>query len=134
MKLYDKIGLWADEKLNGLYFRKPSFANNLLDKVLIRLIPVCNHKDFETGAECKERGEPCWLPNWNESEEEAVEWYCYKHMQSNGFCRGCRNLWAGSEDFEFDPDGLCSNCRHDPDLGYDDEWDEDEYDYMDFSP
>ena len=120
MNITDKIGLWADEKLSEMYFKRVPLQA-LREKALNLLIPVCNHRDFETGLECKNRGEPCWLPNWGESEPEEIEWYCYEHMHSNGYCRSCRQFWAGCEDFDFDPHGLCSNCRHDPDLGYEDE-------------
>lgn len=123
MKLSDKIGLWADEKLGGLYWGKHPFKA-LQEKFFNSLIPVCGHKDFETGVECRRRGEPCWLPNYMENkQDDEVVWYCYEHMHTEGFCRGCRQLWAGCEDFDFDPHGLCSNCRHDPD--YNDDFDDD---------
>lgn len=124
MQLSDKIGLWADEKLSELYWERKPFQA-LREKMLNLLVPVCGHKDFETGVECKNPGEPCWLPNYSETDEEdAVMWYCGEHMHVEGFCRGCRQLWAGCEDFDFDPHGLCSNCRHDPD--YSDRWDTDD--------
>lgn len=119
MKIGDKIGLWADEKVSEAYWKRAW----LPEKLLTLLIPICNHKDFETGKECENRGEPCWLPDWNETGNDEVMWYCYEHMHVEGFCRGCRQLWAGCEDFDFDPRGLCSNCRHNPDYGYeDDDW------------
>lgn len=123
MKLSDKIGLWADAKLAGLYWSKHPLKS-LQEKFCNALIPVCGHKDFETGEECKHRGEPCWLPNYMEDgQDDEVVWYCDEHIQTEGFCRGCRQLWAGCEDFDFDPHGLCSNCRHDPD--YNDDFDDD---------
>lgn len=130
MDIRDKIGLWADEKISGLRWKKIPFKDQI-ESALCLLIPKCNHKDFETGVECNKRGEPCWLPNWGENEKEAIEWYCFDHMHGAGYCWGCRNLWAGVEDFEFDPQGLCSNCRHDPDYGWRDEEyeDEDDFDY-----
>jgi hypothetical protein len=129
MRLSDKIGLWADDKLSEMYFERVRFRT-LREWALNLLIPVCNHKDFETGTECKNRGEPCLLPNWDDSPEESIEWYCYEHMHSAGYCRGCRLFWAGCEDFDFDPHGLCSNCRHNPDVTGEDDW-EDEYDSTD---
>jgi hypothetical protein len=129
MKLSDKIGLWADEKTSHLYFQKVPFRV-LQEKALNLFIPICNHKDFETGAECKERGEPCWLPNYDESAEDEIEWICYEHMHISGFCRGCRQFWGGCEDFDFDPQGLCSNCRYDSDITGDDWMDEYDDDYV----
>jgi hypothetical protein len=62
------------------------------------------------------------MPSYSEDEDETIVWYCYKHMHVEGFCRGCRQLWAGCEDFDFDPHGLCSNCRHDPDVTSEDDY------------
>jgi hypothetical protein len=116
MNLRDKIGLWADSKLDEMYFENAPFKA-LKEKALILLVPMCNEKD------CKEHGEPCRLPNFGDDTEDQIEWYCYKHMPKNGYCRGCHEFWAGCEDFDFNPRGLCSNCRYDPDFGGE-EWDD----------
>ena|SRR5258706_7148318 len=109
MNLSDKLGLWADDQLQSLYF-KDAPLKKLQEKFYNFFIPVCNH------IECHNQGEPCWLPNWgeSESEEEVILWYCYEHMHGAGFCRNCRQFWAGVEDFEFG-NGLCSNCRFEED-------------------
>ena len=121
MNLKDKIGLWADNEISRLYFERVPFQA-LREWTLGLLVPVCGHKDHKIGEECKERGEPCWMPDYEESGEEVIYWVCYKHMHVEGFCKGCRQFWAGCEDFDFDPHGLCSNCRHDPDVTGDDDY------------
>jgi hypothetical protein len=119
MNLKDKIGLWADDRLGKLYFERVPLQR-VKEWALSLLIPKCCAFDDGTGEPCKQHGEPCLLPNWN-AEEEEIEWVCYEHMHSKGFCRGCHLFWAGCEDFDFDPHGLCSNCRHDPDITGNDE-------------
>lgn len=123
MNTRDKIGLWADEQLTGLYWKRVPLKS-LVEKVLTWFTPRCSYRHWETGAVCHKHGEPCWMPNYYEDEEDdVIEWVCYEHMHSAGFCRGCRQFWGGCEDFDFDPQGLCSNCRHDPD--YTDDFDDD---------
>ena len=57
---------------------------------------------------------------------DTYDYYCAEHCQKNGYCYGCGQFWAGSESFDFSKNGLCSNCKDDPDLvGYED--DEDYY-------
>lgn len=70
----------------------------------------------------------CYLPGNYDGEPDAH--YCMKHIHSAGFCWGCGTFWAGCEDFDFNPLGLCSNCRYDPDLTGDYEDDEDDPLYM----
>lgn len=69
-------------------------------------------------------GIPCWLPGHYAGEGEPDFYYCAKHCQVEGFCWACGTFWAGVEDFDFDPRGLCSNCRDDPDYNDDLEYDE----------
>lgn len=78
--------------------------------------PRCQHEG------CEEEGDPCRMS----PDEEPVAYFCAAHSQENGFCWGCGLCWAGNEDFDFNPEGLCANCRHDPDIvGYDEDDDDD---------
>ncbi len=56
--------------------------------------------------------------------------YCGEHATQNGYCSGCGNFWAGAESFDFSRNGLCSNCKDDPDYN-DDAWDDE---CCDFGP
>jgi len=67
---------------------------------------------------------------WRKGYADTYDDYCADHCQKNGFCYGCGEFWAGSESFDFSRNGLCSNCKDDPDLvGYD--YDEDYYEIPD---
>lgn len=37
---------------------------------------------------------------------------CADHCQQFGYCWGCGRLWAGNEQFDFSPRGLCGECIH----------------------
>lgn len=78
---------------------------------------------------CSREGSACYLPDalGEESDPEPHAFYCAEHATKNGFCWSCGWFWSGVEDFDFDPNGLCSNCR---DEFGDDEPDHD-YDYYD---
>lgn len=53
---------------------------------------------------------------------DTFDYYCAEHCFKNGYCYGCGGFWAGSENFDFSRDHLCSNCKDDPDLvGYDED-------------
>jgi hypothetical protein len=64
-----------------------------------------------------------------EDDREVSYWYCTEHAQEHGFCWYCGHFWGGCEAFDFEPSGLCPNCKDEVknDLG---EYDE-EYDYGD---
>jgi hypothetical protein len=36
---------------------------------------------------------------------------CSEDASLNSYCCGCGKFWAGCEDFDFEPSGLCLNCR-----------------------
>jgi hypothetical protein len=58
-----------------------------------------------------------------ETHQDLDFYYCVEHCQEEGFCYGCGNFWAGCEDFDFSPSGLCSNCREADDvMTEEDEW------------
>jgi len=67
---------------------------------------------------CEEIGGLCYLGNYEA--KEVYEYYCAEHAQEHGYCYMCGQFWAGIEDFDFAPSGMCSNCR-------DEYLDEDEY-------
>ncbi len=46
-----------------------------------------------------------------EEDEETVERYCAEHCREHGYCYLCGWFWAGIERFDFDPGGLCPECR-----------------------
>ena len=67
---------------------------------------------------------PCYLPG-NEQPDDPDDTVCCAHCGEAGYCWGCGTFCAGNEQFDFDPRGLCENCRYDPDLGYEPEDEED---------
>lgn len=132
MNIRDKIGMCADDRLSEIQWGISKIQK--FERLLNLLVPVCSHVDYKTGKTCEHRGQPCRLPNFNEEEgmDDMIVWVCTEHMQAEGFCWGCHEFWAGCEDFDFDPHGLCSNCRDDPDLTGDREDEGDEYDEVDW--
>lgn len=80
---------------------------------------------------CTIRGIACYLPDDNSIPDKPDCWYCPEHAHKNGFCWGCGNFWAGVESFDFNLWGneLCDNCKDEPDLtgeyDYDDDHSED---------
>jgi len=80
---------------------------------------------------CERLGMACWLPNLEGPSvmDEPFGFYCSEHAGKNGFCWSCGQFWAGVEDFDLDPRGLCSNCR---DEYTDDEEDEEDFDAFDY--
>lgn len=76
---------------------------------------------------CQADGIECRFYDYDE-QQEIIEHYCGEHCRKNGYCWYCGQFWAGVESFDFDPAGLCSNCRPcaEADLG---EHDVDPYDY-----
>ncbi len=78
-----------------------------------------------TAEGCHEPAIPCFLPNYDDKPEyEPDDLLCVEHCSPAGYCWGCGTFWAGCEDFDFDPRGLCSNCRYNPDLGYEPEYED----------
>lgn len=75
--------------------------------------------------DCKQLAFGCYLPD--DEPDQPSDILCAEHATKHGYCWGCANFWAGCEDFDFDPRGLCSNCRYDPDLGYESDDYDDEY-------
>lgn len=47
--------------------------------------------------------------------EDIDYYYCGDHVTDHGFCWMCGQFWAGVDAFDFDPGGLCPNCRDDVD-------------------
>lgn len=75
---------------------------------------------------------PCYYPDYEGpyDYDHASLWLCAAHAQEEGFCWGCGQFWAGIESFDFDPAGLCDNCRdeHDSD---EERFDDDDLGYSD---
>lgn len=68
---------------------------------------------------CEEEGFFCHLSYYDEEKGKVVHegnYYCAEHASLNGYCWGCGEFWSGHEAFDRDPNGLCPNCRDDPDL------------------
>jgi hypothetical protein len=61
---------------------------------------------------------------WRRGWLDTYEYFCASHCQKNGFCYGCGEFWAGSENFDFGP-GYCSNCASE----FEDNFDDDNEDY-----
>lgn len=56
---------------------------------------------------------------------DAENWYCPEHARKLGYCWGCGQFWAGIEEFDFNPCGLCPNCKdefEDDDAISEEEW------------
>lgn len=68
---------------------------------------------------CTEPAIPCWVEGG--PPDDPDDCLCPEHCKDEGYCWGCGRLWAGCEDFDFDPRGLCPNCRHEFDSEYDDD-------------
>jgi hypothetical protein len=95
---------------------------------------------IDPGFVCEEPG--CWkreamqcrLVVENEQTgkfEDQFDFYCVEHASKNGYCWGCGEFWSGCESFDFSLNGLCSNCKDDPDLvGYEDDYDDGHLDYF----
>ena len=64
---------------------------------------------------CKEPAIPCYLP-YNMPPDDPDDCLCVDHCTDAGYCWGCGYFCAGLESFDFNPRGLCSECRDDPDL------------------
>ncbi len=73
---------------------------------------------------CKEPAIPCYLPG-NMPPDDPDNLLCVDHCTDEGYCWGCGYFCAGLESFDFNPRGLCSECRDDPDLTGEDHFDED---------
>ena len=117
-----KIGVWAFRKLqylDGYYGIPPKPWSKKLEDIQISLLesllPRCWDKD------CKKRGEPCILRDYNDNGDDEVYWYCAEHSHRHGFCFGCGEFWGGSESFDFGP-GYCSNCAPEFEEDYDENW------------
>lgn len=82
----------------------------------------CENKDC-TETETIE----CYLYDY-ESKKDIIFHYCAKHITENGFCWACGNFWAGVEVFDFNPVGLCPNCKDE----FNDEYDIDIDEYEEF--
>lgn len=76
---------------------------------------------------CQNEAMECVLYDYDE-DKEISSWYCTEHAHKNGFCWYCGHFWAGCEQFDFDPSGLCPNCKWEVknDLG---EYDDEEYEW-----
>lgn len=68
---------------------------------------------------------PCYLPG-NLPPDDPDDFLCADHCTEAGYCWGCGHFCAGLESFDFNVRGLCSECRYDPDLGYEPPYDEDD--------
>jgi hypothetical protein len=75
---------------------------------LARVIKTHAHRCADEG--CWRKGEPCFLPG--NATGRPDEYSCWEHAHQFGYCRRCGCFWAGVESFEFDPSGLCENCRN----------------------
>lgn len=87
---------------------------------------------------CGKPGLPCWLPDLDGTKvyDAPDAYYCQAHIEATGFCSGCGHFWGGVESFDFDPQHLCDNCRHDPDLsdGYERNDDHEDWFMLDDAP
>jgi hypothetical protein len=81
---------------------------------------LCNQEGCtrDGSVECTE---PC-----GPGEEERISHYCPEHCTDNGFCWYCGRFWAGVNAFDFNPAGLCPDCKDEVscDLAedFEDEW------------
>lgn len=74
----------------------------------------CDHEG------CESEGQPYQI------EDEGESRYCAEHAHDAGFCYGCGGFFAGIEVFDFEPSGLCENCKADNDeFEREDEFDQD---------
>lgn len=106
----DKLVLWLYDISSN--WQKPQWIRNLAEIFL----PRCEYRHWKTHAVCNQPGTPCWLPNWNDEPEEAIQWICYEHVVDAGFCCSCHQFSAGVESFEFgDHAGYCDNCGYELD-------------------
>lgn len=60
---------------------------------------------------CANEAIPCWLPDSRYGEDDPDDRLCAEHCQDEGYCWGCGHFWAGIESFDFNPNGLCENCK-----------------------
>lgn len=73
-----------------------------------RQLIQCQHVDHETGVRCTQQGLECYL---GYGDEATVEYFCTDHINRAGYCISCRGFFAGIEDFDFNPNGLCHECQ-----------------------
>ena len=102
-----QIGLFGDDTLQSHIEALALGIIELEQRQTGEWVDLCEHEG------CKEPGLACFLPD---DQDAPSYFYCRDHAQEGGFCSACGNFWGGVESFEFDPDGLCDNCRHDPDI------------------
>ena len=63
---------------------------------------------------CKNDAIPCYLSDG--SIDDPDDLLCAEHCGQEGYCWGCGRFSAGLESFDFNPRGLCSECKDNPDL------------------
>ena len=88
-----------------------------------RLFGRCFHKV------CWKPGCACYLPD--EQSTRPSEFYCPDHAHGEGYCYSCGLFWAGVNEFDFSPFGLCPNCEDEIRTEFDDY---DEMDCMEWGP
>ena len=63
---------------------------------------------------CTEHGMACWLPDYYGTGGTRPDaYYCHRHIEHTGFCKGCGSFWGGIESFDFalhGYPGYCDNC------------------------
>lgn len=82
-----------------------------------------------TVEDCRYDAIPCYLPG-SYPPDEPDDLLCADHCGDAGYCWGCGNFCAGQESFDFNPRGLCSECRDNPDLTGEADFDELDYDWF----
>lgn len=83
---------------------------------------------------CEDEGIECYLSAYDTGKPrteatEPDEYFCAEHANAHGYCWGCGDFWAGVETFDFNPRGLCDNCKDDPDLAVNPDDEDDDYDF-----
>ncbi len=70
-------------------------------------------------AGCEWAAIPCYLSDSDYGVDDPDDLLCVEHCVNEGYCWGCGRFSAGLESFDFNPRGLCSECKDDPDLNDD---------------
>lgn len=84
---------------------------------------------------CTEGGMACWLPDYYDTGGTRPDaYYCGKHIEGSGFCKGCGSFSGGIESFDYalhGYPGYCDNCAFQlqaEDTVWYDAYDYDDYD------
>jgi len=73
--------------------------------MMVEKLRLCEHEGCTSTCVTECRLSAC------AEDEDTVEYYCAEHCREHGYCYLCGYFWAGIERFDFDPGGLCPECR-----------------------